>query len=51
MIATPVKTEWLAEAFYVQASFLENMGLRVPDAVRKKPAFREEGLLNFYANF
>lgn len=34
----------VAEAFYMQASFIESMGMRVPDAVKKMPAFRVEGL-------
>lgn len=34
----------VAEALYMQASFIESMGMRVPDAVKNMPAFRVEGL-------
>jgi superfamily I DNA/RNA helicase len=39
-----IKFANVAEAFYMQASFIESMGMRVPDAVRDMPAFRVEGL-------
>ncbi|VVE20095.1 UvrD-helicase domain-containing protein [Pandoraea terrigena] len=34
----------IAEAFYMQASFIESMGMRVPNAVKEMPAFRNYGL-------
>lgn len=39
-----IKFASVAEAFYMQASFIESMGMRVPDAIRDMPAFRDYGL-------
>ncbi|MFC6949660.1 UvrD-helicase domain-containing protein [Paraburkholderia dipogonis] len=39
-----IKFASVAEAFYMQASFIESMGMRVPDAIGDMPAFRDYGL-------
>ncbi len=45
-----IKGTSIAEAFYVQASFMENMGMRVSDSIAQMAPFRDSCLEYHFAN-